>query len=580
MKERNPLLRAALAYAARLGWPVFPIHPRAKNPLSAHGHKDATIDEQIIREWWGKHPNANIGVPTGVKFWVLDIDPRHGGDESLEALVVRHTALTDTIQQMTGGGGKQYFWALPREGKIGCHTGVWPGIDIKGEGGYVLLPPSIHPSGKPYVWDTARRSILEETISPANPWLMVELRAVANHHSGEPFNLPARIPKGKQHSTLFKMGCAMRNKGCSEAEILAALWEVNEKRCEEPGPRAHIEKLAADISRRYAAAPRPAPKAKPPETKEATAIYDADYPDPEPIVEPILYPGLTILGGRPKVGKSWLALQLAIAVANQEKLAQYLEAKKTCRVLYVSLEDRERQIRYRLRRLAQDKRKLVKLRFLFELGPLMAGGAVTLDSELAARPVDVLIIDSLLAIVKQAKRANLDAMQADYNIVTTLRELGEKHSLALVLVAHTRKAAGEFLDSIQGTSGTTAAADAVWVLKRTPEGEAMLSVTGREVADNVFGLKRIQDAAWTITGEGDEITQSEARKDILELLRDQGPMKVSKIAQQLRKAISGTHRLLNALCDSGHVVRTDHGTYANTQTLNPNRKDGKEEHVQ
>ena len=73
-------LRPALVYASRLAWPVFPLKPHGKDPLTAHGYKDATVDEKQIREWAKKWPDANIGIPTGIRFWVLDIDPRNGGD--------------------------------------------------------------------------------------------------------------------------------------------------------------------------------------------------------------------------------------------------------------------------------------------------------------------------------------------------------------------------------------------------------------------------------------------------------------------------------------------------------------------
>jgi hypothetical protein len=568
----NLLLRAAVFYARRFKWPVFPLRPHTKEPLTEHGFKDASLDLARIVSWWEDCPTANIGVPTGIIFWVLDVDPRNGGDDSLWGLVGKNEALATTFQQMTGGGGRQYFYVMPDQMKIGCHNGLWPGIDVKGEGGYVVVPPSIHPSGVEYAWDGLDR-IDRQTMNPANPWLIRELlAATTNGHRSEPFSLPPKIKKGVQHTTLFKMGASMRRKGCEEAEIAAALWEVNQNRCEEPGPRANIDKLAESIVRQYPVGgppkspppPLPPPPPPPPQKKptKSLAIYDANYPDPEPIVDSILFPGLTILGGRPKVGKSWLALQLALALISTEKLCGYLEVRKPCRCRYVSLEDRDWQVRARLRKLTPRQAFLDKLDFYFELAPLLQGGLEHLDKSIVDDPVDVLIIDSLLAAVKQATRKNLDIMQADYNVVAMLRDLAAKRSVALVLIAHTRKAAGDFLDLIQGTSGTTAAADAVWVLQRTPDGAATLSVTGREVETNVFGLKRENGLPeWIMTGEGEAISQSEARNDVVGLLSDSGPMKPSNIAQRLHKNISGVHRLLAGLTSSGLVVRTGYGTY-------------------
>lgn len=565
MKNGNPLLRAALAYVQILFWPAFPLQPRSKDPLTPHGFKDATLDTKQIVEWWTKWPNANIGIPTGVKFWAFDCDPRNGGDQSLMQLVAKYGALADTIMQITGGGGSQRLYEPPDQMRIGCHTGVWDGIDIKGEGGYIVVPPSIHPSGKAYVWDGSA-PITKQTITPANPWLLTEILNRTNgHHPGEPFHLPEKIKKGQQHTTLFKMGSSMRRKGCGEAEIFAALWEVNQHRCEEPGPRENIEKLAESIVRQYpVGGPPPKPQPPKPKIERETwrSLYNADYPMPEPIIDSLLYPGLTILGGRPKVGKSWLALQLALSLISNEKLGGYLEVKKPSRVRYVSLEDRKHQIKARLHKLTPFTEYQRDLDFVFELEPLLTGGLAALDQDLVEHPVEVLIVDSLLAAVKTASRNHVDIMQADYNVVAMLRDLAVRHSLALVLIAHTRKAAGDFLDLIQGTTGTTAAADAVWVIQRTPDGLGTLSVVGREIETNVFGLKRDDGfPAWIITGEGDEISQSDARRDIIELLRDEGPLKPSRIAGRLRKSISGTHRLLVALCSAGLVIRTGYGTY-------------------
>src|SRR6516162_3950542 len=99
MTPRNVLLASALKYATVLHWPVFPLKPRTKEPATAHGFKDATTDPEQIRRWWKQHPDYNIGTPTGLIFFTLDVDPRHGGDQTLESLILKHGKLSDTIQQ-------------------------------------------------------------------------------------------------------------------------------------------------------------------------------------------------------------------------------------------------------------------------------------------------------------------------------------------------------------------------------------------------------------------------------------------------------------------------------------------------
>lgn len=149
----NPMLIAALAYAKR-GWHVTPCQPKAKTPASKHGYKDATTEKVQIIQTWTRVPNANVAIATGLisGLVVLDIDPRNGGDASLSELERRHGPLPDTLQVTTGGGGRHFYFAVPpdgmRSGKLA------EGIDVKADGGYVIAPPSIHPSGGQYKWVT------------------------------------------------------------------------------------------------------------------------------------------------------------------------------------------------------------------------------------------------------------------------------------------------------------------------------------------------------------------------------------------------------------------------------------------
>lgn len=292
-------------------------------------------------------------------------------------------------------------------------------------------------------------------------------------------------------------------------------------------------------------------------------IFNADYPDPQPIIEPILYPGLTVLGGRPKAGKSWLALQLAIAVISKGKLANYLEATRACRCLYLSLEDRPRQIRARLRKFTTGEVLADKINFAFEMEPLMPTGVARLDRTLTEQHYDLVILDSYYAAVQQASRSNLNIVQADYNTMKLIREVAEKHQMAILVVHHTRKATGgDMIDQLQGTTGTTAAPDAIWILQRTADG-ATLAVTGREVAPNTFGLEHPKDSpVWTITGEGDSVTQTDMRADILQLLHDRKALKPSTIAQYLHKPISTTNRQLKALLEAGLIKRNGFASYS------------------
>jgi Bifunctional DNA primase/polymerase, N-terminal len=171
-------LDLAIAYAAR-GWAVFTLRPHSKAPATEHGFKDASRDESKLRDWWGNGSRCGIGIacgdPSGV--FVLDVDPRNGGDETLGALERRFGALRPTPRVLTGrgDGGTHYYFRCPPG--LMLRGSLGEGLDVKATGGYVVAPPSIHPdTGKPYEWDLG--ALLSETaIAYAPAWMLEVLTA-------------------------------------------------------------------------------------------------------------------------------------------------------------------------------------------------------------------------------------------------------------------------------------------------------------------------------------------------------------------------------------------------------------------
>jgi hypothetical protein len=166
------LADAALSYAA-MGWCVFPLAPRSKEPLrGSHGYKDATFDLTTVQQWWREHPDANIGLAT-TNLAVLDVDPRNGGDSTLDDLEAQYGRLPHTVESHTGSGGRHLFFLRPEADiRIGTHA-LGPGLDIKSGGPYVVLPPSIHPNGQAYEWEASSEPGMVD-VAPMPAW-MVEL---------------------------------------------------------------------------------------------------------------------------------------------------------------------------------------------------------------------------------------------------------------------------------------------------------------------------------------------------------------------------------------------------------------------
>lgn len=188
----NRLASAALEYAGVFGLPVFPCRPGEKEPLTSHGFKDASLDETQIARWWSQAPNANIGMATGNGVLVLDVDGAEG-EVSLAALLAVHGPLPATPEQRTGKG-RHLLFSVEGRTKNTCRM-LGAGLDTRGDGGYIIVAPSIHPNGTRYEW-VAGRSPSDIEIAPAPVWLIGLTRQKNSEKASEGLRRPnpADIP--------------------------------------------------------------------------------------------------------------------------------------------------------------------------------------------------------------------------------------------------------------------------------------------------------------------------------------------------------------------------------------------------
>lgn len=202
----SPLAAAAVAYAKN-NWYVFPVKPRDKTPLTPHGLKDATNNIDVVRQWWAKWPEANIGLNCGKSgMVVVDLD-KHGeldGLEEWENLQASTGLHVATSTSLTGGGGRHLIFKAPQGVSIKNSAGkLSPGIDIRADGGYIVLPPSIHPSGKPYAWEettttieTLPAPIIEILTTEPDPWKIYTLKDAAQPRPPLVWVVDGVIPAG------------------------------------------------------------------------------------------------------------------------------------------------------------------------------------------------------------------------------------------------------------------------------------------------------------------------------------------------------------------------------------------------
>ena len=261
----SDLLEAALEYAA-FGWPVFPLHwpidgkcscdkvacptgkrPRVgKHPLTNHGFKDASTDENQIRRWWDMWPNANLAIATGATSNLLVIDC--DSEDAIKRFVSQYPEAYLTRQAATGEGLHFYFqWEEQTKSDTGNLLG--DKIDIRADRAYIIAPPSLHVGGKRYTWlnDNAIRSLpltIRETL--VNNLNSDHQRFGAASILTDNSDI---ISEGRRNSTLASLAGRMRSLGMTKQELSTALVAINDQRCNSPLSIEEVKGIAMSISR-------------------------------------------------------------------------------------------------------------------------------------------------------------------------------------------------------------------------------------------------------------------------------------------------------------------------------------------
>jgi hypothetical protein len=258
------MLAAATRYAAH-GLAVFPCWnvkplddglicgcgkfkcPNAgKHPLghlAPRGLIDATTDLNLVERWWRAVPDANVAIALDDRHVVLDVDPRHGGDETLAQLEDKHGRLPETWRARTGGDGS-HIWFAGTGFKCGT---LAPGLDIKTHGGYVIAPPSRHISGKRYAWISAKTDL-----APTPAWL-----AAAVHRSPAPTSTSTRdwrslicngVNEGGRNTAVTRVAGMLLHKRIDPIVTLELLLGWNTRHCRPPLRDDEITQIVDSIA--------------------------------------------------------------------------------------------------------------------------------------------------------------------------------------------------------------------------------------------------------------------------------------------------------------------------------------------
>lgn len=244
--EAKSMKEWALHYA-EMGLAVFPLACRDKVPAVVGGCKVATTKRTTIERWWDKNPQYNIGIATGNKssglvVIDLDVDKNKGidGYDVLRDWQNKHGKLPETWQSITGRGGYHYFYkdAIVHSNRVGLYEGV----DIRGEGGYIVAPPSVHPNGNIYEWEQGPEEYeIAQVDNIVNDFLKGEKQRRDSEDKTN-FKVPELIPEGERVDTIVRLIASLRTKGLDDDAIKAAVRVENEKRCNPPLKEKELEK--------------------------------------------------------------------------------------------------------------------------------------------------------------------------------------------------------------------------------------------------------------------------------------------------------------------------------------------------
>ncbi|KMW21587.1 bifunctional DNA primase/polymerase [Enterocloster citroniae] len=453
----------ALHYAG-MGMAVFPIKPRSKQPLTDHGLKDASKDPAQIESWWSRWPTANIGIATGAVsggLVVIDLDVDKDKDKGIDGRVTlreweaEHEKLPNsTWLAITGRGGYHYFYH--DTSTVRNRTGIYEGIDIRGDGGYVVAPPSIHPNGNTYEWE--QDPMLYPLAEASGAVFDFLVGPVMKDPETIPFEIPEQIPDGQRTTTMVKLVCSQQAKGLSDDAIMAAVRAENEAKCVPPLTEKELKKEVFPALTRY---------------QKGTAPYTATYDHKTRSFQPIIKKGLvnlvsmdtveekepewqvtdyiprgqiTVLAGDGGSGKTtvWCSIAAAVSSGGQCFLNQDNPFAKNCvpgRVMFFSSEDSaEYTLKGRLRRSGAKLENVLSLDLADERFPEIKFNAPLLEDLIKEHRPERVIFDPLQSYVPpDIQMGQRNAMRACLN---PLIGLGEKYGTTFIIIVHTNKQAG------------------------------------------------------------------------------------------------------------------------------------------
>ncbi len=241
---RPNLLGAAAIQYAGLGFAVFPLQPGGKAPRTTHGHLDATTDPALIRLWWESCPGANVGLAIPIGLLVVDIDDL----DALLRLKAEDRELPTTAKSLTGRGFHLFYRTAE---EIRNAVSLFPGVDLRGVGGYVVVPPSVHPSGIRYQWE---EPLTESSVAEAPAWLVEAALERSRPRARPPEEWRALVSRGVteggRNNAVATLAGHLLRRDVDPWVVLGLLLCWNATRCRPPLSEAEVTRTLDSIAGR------------------------------------------------------------------------------------------------------------------------------------------------------------------------------------------------------------------------------------------------------------------------------------------------------------------------------------------
>ena len=323
----------------KMGFALFPLIPKNKEPLTKNGHLNATNNLDDLERWWDRYPEANIGIATGEPsgFWILDVDGEQG-EASLKELESEYGSLPPTVEAITGrtNGGRHLYFAMPESIDIRNSTSkIAPKLDIRADGGYTIVPPSIHPTGKKYKWSNSGA----DKIANAPKWLIELIQKPKTKNSvldqSDWKELVSGVPEGGRNDALTRISGALLGSNLDPDTALELCFSWNDSRCDPPLDTEEVIKTFESIQKREAE--------KQAALVDETEMVCLDDIEMEPINwlwdKRIALGKLNLIAGQPGLGKSQITANIATHVTTGRPWPDAENELKVGSVVFLSDED-------------------------------------------------------------------------------------------------------------------------------------------------------------------------------------------------------------------------------------------------